>query len=83
MNAIWDSDQTLLLDLNIFKDNTHDLDFAFNSQGTTPLMLACAIGKPLIVELLLRNPEINRAMTDNFGNNCMYYATMHGHLSVL
>ena len=46
-------------------------------------MLACSIGKPLIVELLLRNPDINKASKDINGNNCMYYATMQGHLSVV
>mmetsp|Transcript_29770 Transcript_29770/g.40224 ORF Transcript_29770/g.40224 Transcript_29770/m.40224 type:complete len:92 (+) Transcript_29770:280-555(+) len=46
-------------------------------------MLACSIGVVIVIDLLLKNPNIKKAQTDLEGYNCLYYATFYGHLPVV
>lgn len=46
-------------------------------------MLACAIGNILIIDLILKNKEIEKELEDRNGFNCLYYATYYGRLRVV
>lgn len=71
-----------MLDMGVL-DETQNLNFKISEQGTTPLMLACAIGNLLIIELILKNKLTKPKEEDDKGFNCLYYATYYGHLNVV
>jgi len=59
------------------------MDFFVSALNTTPLMLACAIGNLLIIDLICKNNNINKKLKDINGYNCLYYATYYGRLKVV
>lgn len=68
--------------MGVLEDDT-DLNFSITDDGITPLMLACSIGKLIIIDLLVKNPNIRKNQTDGEGYNCLYYATFYGHKAVI
>ena len=71
-----------MLDLGALRDEIR-LDFHFTEEQITPLMLACANGNKMVVDLVMKNPSIQKGAFDRAGYNCLYYATYNGHLEVL
>lgn len=59
MRAINVGDYQYMLDMGVL-DESQDLNFSVSSLGTTPLMLACAIGNILIIDLICKNKEVNK-----------------------
>jgi len=82
MRAINAGDYQYMLDMGVL-DEGQDLNFSVSGVGTTPLMLASAIGNILIIDLICKNKEIEVETQDKNGYNCLYYATYYGRLKVV
>ncbi|MBL4898498.1 MAG: ankyrin repeat domain-containing protein [Colwellia sp.] len=53
-----------------------------NSNGNTPLQVACDNGWTTVVEKLIEN-GVNITFQDNSGKTALYYASMHGFLDIV